>query len=266
MAPAALVTWLAVLQTQFPMIGMKLPDKTQEYGVQAMKRQEAILESSKRLTERLLGTIGETAGRTVYEALDAYSAYIGEKYKDKPSNRPQQLSITLLKKHTDDFGLNKLDADRIETWLAYWCRRPASKDTAKPGGSVLAFTTCRNVLIVMRQFLRWLSRSTQFDWTLPSGFVFPRCKIVKIAADRVKKRRHFTLDELKFIWKYAKPWERALILLALNCGFSKAEIATLQPSEVVQGKGTPSSNGTGGRPTFTANGCCGRKPWKRWTT
>ena len=187
MAPAALVTWLAVLQTQFPMIGLKLPDKTHEYGVQAMKRQEAILESSKRLTERLLGMVGETAGRTVYEALDAYSVYIAEKYKDKSSNRPQQLSITLLRGHTDDFGLNKLDADKVETWLAYWCRRPASKDTAKPGGSILAFTTCRNVLIVMRQFLRWLSRSTQFDWMLPSGFVFPRCKIVKVAADRVKK-------------------------------------------------------------------------------
>src|SRR5207249_978591 len=76
MHPAALATWLAVLQTQFPMIGLKLPDTTQEQGVQGMKRQEAILESSKRLTERLLGTLGETAGRTVHEALDAYSAYI----------------------------------------------------------------------------------------------------------------------------------------------------------------------------------------------
>ncbi|HKI35737.1 MAG TPA: hypothetical protein VKA46_28030 [Gemmataceae bacterium] len=235
MHPAALATWLAVLQTQFPTIGLKLPDTTQEQGVQGMKRREAILESSRRLTERLLGALGEAARTTVYEALDAYSAYLGEKYKEKPSNRPQQLSITLLKQHTDDFGLNKLDADRIETWLAYWCRRPASKDTAKPGGSTLAFTTCRNVLIVMRQFLRWLSRSPQFDWTLPGGFVFPRCQIVKVAADRVKKRRHFTLDELKTIWQYAKPWERALILLALNCGFSKAEIATLQPSEIVQG-------------------------------
>jgi hypothetical protein len=72
---------------------------------------------------------------------------------------------------------------------------------------------------------------------LPGGFVFPRCKIQKVAADGVKKhrRRHWTVDELKAIWQQAKPWERALILLALNCGFSKAEIATLQPCEIVKG-------------------------------
>ena len=52
----------------------------------------------------------------------------------------------------------------------------------------------------------------------------------------MKKRRHFKLDELKTIWEYAKPWDRALILLALNCGFSKAEIATLQPGEIIEGK------------------------------
>ena len=83
-------------------------------------------------------------------------------------------------------------------------------------------------------------------------------------ADMVKKRkhRHFTLDELKTIWKYAKPWERALILLALNCGFSKAEIASLQPCEVVKGTKHTFIRGSTARPTCTANGCCGPKRWK----
>jgi integrase len=89
---------------------------------------------------------------------------------------------------------------------------------------------------VLRQFIRGLNRSQNFDWNLPPSFAFPRCKIATTPQDRVKKRRHFTLDELETIWRYAKPWERALILLALNCGFSKREIATLQQGEVVKGK------------------------------
>lgn len=52
----------------------------------------------------------------------------------------------------------------------------------------------------------------------------------------MKKRRHFKLAELRTIWLHAKPWDRALILLALNCGFSKREIAILQAGEIVKGK------------------------------
>src|SRR5208337_2047894 len=95
-----------------------------------------------------------------------------------------------------------------------------------------------NSLIVLRQFLRWASRSKAFDWTLPGGYIFPRCKIEHgLASDKIKKhkRRFWTVEELTTIYKYAKPWERALILLALNCGFSKAEIATLLPCEIVKG-------------------------------
>jgi integrase len=228
-SPTAAATWLAILQGYYPMIGLRLPDKVQEEAVAGLQRQSEGIDQSRRIAEHVLAVLGQPAGQHLHEALDAYSAFIGEKYKDKPSNRPQQTAITLLKKHAEDFPLSKLDADRVETWLAYWCRRPAGYDTTRP----LALTTCRNTLIVLRQFLRWLSRSPAFDWQVPGGFSFPRCKIAKTPADRLKKRGHFNLGELKIIWEYAKPWERALILLALNCGFSKREIATLQPEEIV---------------------------------
>jgi integrase len=233
---AGAAMWLTVLQTQFPMIGLKLPDKVREEGVAGLKDNVARWDFYKRLDEAALNALGETAGQAVREALDAYSAYLKEKYRDK--DRPLQLSVRLLRQHVEDFALNKLDADRIDTWSAYWCRRPASKDTKKEAGTPLAYTTCRNALIVLRHFLRWLSRSPAFDWTLPGGYVFSRCKIAKVATDRAKKhrRRHWTPDELRIIWTYAKPWDRALILLALNCGFSKAEIATLQPCEIIKGK------------------------------
>lgn len=219
------VAWLARLQADFPIVPLRL-DRPDVYldGVGGMRQ---IIE----VKQEMLATLKEPAStQTLHQALDAYRDYVGERYADKPSKRPQQMSIALLKQHAEDHLLDKLDADRIETWQAYWYRRPASKNS----GRALALTTCRNTLIVMRQFLRWLSRSQAFAWTLPAAFTFPRCKIAKLAPDRVKKRRHFKLAELKLIWQYAKPWDRAMILLALNCGFSKREIATLQPGEIVK--------------------------------
>jgi hypothetical protein len=72
---------------------------------------------------------------------------------------------------------------------------------------------------------------------LPRAFEFPRVRIKKLPSDRVKKRRIFKRSELALLWRYALPWDRALMTLALNCGFSKAEISTLQTAEVVEVKG-----------------------------
>src|SRR5262249_7140511 len=49
----------------------------------------------------------------------------------------------------------------------------------------------------------------------------------------------YTADELAILYEYATPWQRALMLLALNCGFGQAEVATLQLSEVHLGRRHP---------------------------
>jgi hypothetical protein len=72
---------------------------------------------------------------------------------------------------------------------------------------------------------------------MPRHFAFPRCRILRHQAERVKRRQYFLRSELKILWQYAKPWERALMTLALNCGFGKRELATLQSGEVVRRKG-----------------------------
>ena len=47
----------------------------------------------------------------------------------------------------------------------------------------------------------------------------------------------FALDELRLLMKYAQPFDRLLLLLALNCGFGRAEIASLLVGEVELFKG-----------------------------
>ncbi|HJT78600.1 MAG TPA: hypothetical protein VJ739_15450, partial [Gemmataceae bacterium] len=158
------VAWLGTLQRDFPVIPLQLADPDfYSAGVNGIR---AVIE----VKQGLLSTLKEPlTTKTVHQGLDAYSAYLGEKQKGKPSLRPQQRAVALLKKHVDDLNLGALDADRIDTWLASWCRRPE-----RESGERLAFDTCDNTLVVLRQFLRWLSRSPQFDWTLPPGYMFPR--------------------------------------------------------------------------------------------
>jgi hypothetical protein len=238
-AGAALL-WLAAVQQRYPVVNLRLPEETAAAGVPEIQGRVAGLESQRSRLENRLGletaalkaggVSVPTAVETLHTALDAYRAHLEQTHKGKPSLRPQLTSLTLIKRHHAETGLGLLDADAIDRWLAYWCRRPTGQS-----GKTCARDTCRNALIVSRQFLRWLSRSSRFSWVLPAGYVFPRCKLEWTEAERAPRRLSWTVEELKRLWQYAKPWDRALMLLALNAGFSKREIATLQVSEIVVG-------------------------------
>jgi hypothetical protein len=222
--PGGDLHFLTIMRQWYPVIPLKLPGDGAQAGVEEV-------EASRKLHDMALA--GVQAGASLHQALDAYRDYITEKYKDKPSLHPQLTSLSLVKRHQADAGLAGLDADAIEQMLAYWSRRPLGES-----GKALALTTCRNAGTVTRQFLRWLSRSPRFDWTLPGGFTFPRSRLTVLPADNAAriKRKHFKVGELKILWQYATPWERALVCLALNAGFANREVATLQTAEIVRGK------------------------------
>jgi integrase len=55
--------------------------------------------------------------------------------------------------------------------------------------------------------------------------------------EHIPTRKYFKLSELAIVWKYAFSWQRAVILLALNCGFANKELATLQYGEIITKKG-----------------------------
>lgn len=176
--------------------------------------------------------LGRSYGGMLHATLDAYTSHLAKKCEPDQA-RTQANLVKLLKSQLEDQSLTLMTADRIEAVLWFFANRPASKHDGQP----LAFYTCRNVLITFRAFLRWLNRSESYGWELPRAFMFPRMRIKKLPAERVKKRRIFKRSELILLWRYALPWDRALMTLALNCGFSKAEISTLQTAEVMKVKG-----------------------------
>jgi integrase len=217
--------YLADLQQLFPFLSLRFDDHAANARAQATAarwRQEG---------EELLNTasiIRKESSGTLHEALDAYAAYLTDYYAGKSNQRPQLRLANLLKTTHPDLPLDRLTADALDKWLALWNKRP----TGKKG--TLARATCRNAQIALRAFVRWLSRSEAFKWEIPRGYSWPRGRIDKLPADRKKQRLYFKRSELQAIWELSHPWDRALILLALNCGFSKREIATLRKDEIVK--------------------------------
>ena len=95
---------------------------------------------------------------------------------------------------------------------------------------------CGNYLGTLIRFLKWLDRSSGFDWNKPFAFGEADTRIRRLPRDHAEKGLEqaptFSLEELRLLMRYAQPFERLLLLLGLNCGFGRAEIATLLVGEV----------------------------------
>lgn len=127
----------------------------------------------------------------------------------------------------DQFGLAGLDA-----MLNYWRHRPQGKR-----GRQVAPDTARDMIERVRHLVKWLNRSPQFRWHRPDAWEDTPVRIGLTHEEKSRKLsptqvETYTVDELCTLYEYATPWERALMLLALNCGFGRGEIESLKTQEI----------------------------------
>src|ERR1700675_694919 len=102
-----------------------------------------------------------------------------------PKRKKQGERAVRLKRHHPDFPLYDLTGKKIEEILFYWGKRPLDANEKR-----YSRDTCKNQLILIRAFLRWLHRS-EMPWKLPPDYLFPRSKIEWLASEvsgEVKKR------------------------------------------------------------------------------
>jgi hypothetical protein len=90
----------------------------------------------------------------------------------------------------------------------------------------------------LRHFLRWLNKSPEFAWKWPAELNLDPVRIPlapqeKSAMARSAQVQTYNFDELGVLWEYATAFQRLLMLLALNCGFGRAEVSSLEMSEVL---------------------------------
>ncbi len=178
----------------------------------------------------------DIGGPTLHEALRDHIAWLKQEYADDDGNltawgnvRVKHVEV-LVERHKN-IPLKQLDHEQLEGMIRYWRQRPPRKGTTQP----IAKQSAEHQIAAIRSFVRWLSRSTKYPWRKPDSFDEIRSRVGSRVDDvrrQVTPEDIFTLDELVLLNRYATPFERLLLLLGINCGFGRAETASLTVGEL----------------------------------
>jgi uncharacterized protein YerC len=228
------LAWFKTLQEDFGMIRIRLDE---EQAGQVDRAQPSVKAKADRYARLATPTV-VTSNQTLHAALDAYIAYLPTKYMT-PDGKPTlfatvcQKQLETMKEAARDTSLAAFGQDEIDAIADYWNNRPLSKKSGKP----IKPETVKNMIKRLNGFIKWLHRSSAFTWRKPEDYESARINIRVTQAERAKKVNTtqvdtYSAEELATLWRYASPRERLYMVLALNCGFGQAEIASLQREEV----------------------------------
>lgn len=162
---------------------------------------------------------------TLHEALRAWGDHL--KGLSDPSGHFKKCGegVQRFLDHHADVPLADLGEAETMNLLRYWANRPVGKR------GPLSLASCQWHLKRMREFFRWLSRSS-FGWRKPADFGEWRVSIRDTADDYSLEHPTFTVEELAKLYQCASPLVRSWILLGLNCGFKFAEISSLTRNDL----------------------------------
>jgi integrase len=226
--------WLERLQNDITVIKVELLDETaQEHSEEFLQKQgQQLLDRGRRLLHQRAG------GETLRAALDAYSRWIASKYLDVAKQPTawagtQSHQVAFLSRHLPDCPLSAFDAQRVEELIEVLRLRPSGAD-----GQPVSVAWTQNCIKQFRHFLRWLNKAPEFAWKRPADLELSPVRIPLTAQEQSARARSlqvetYTRAELQTLWQNASPFQRLLLLLALNCGFGRAEIASLEVAEVL---------------------------------
>ena len=230
---AHIIEWLDELRQDIDVIKIELSDaevRSRSDEVQKHHGQQ-LLERGRRLLTAQVG------GETLHGAFTAYCRWIDATYLDVQKTPTlwsgmQKRQVRFLITHFPDRPLATLDTLEIERLIEILRLRPLLQD-----GKPASVSWTRNCLKQFRHFLRWLNKAPEFAWKRPVDLDFMQVRIPttpgeKAATMRSSQVQTYSVEELKVLWENATPLQRILMLLALNCGFGRAEIASLEAVDV----------------------------------
>ncbi len=175
---------------------------------------------------------------SLHRAMRVYQQHLQHEYHRPELNqisawgKTQIRQVNTLLQHHSDQLLSRLDAQAVDELFRYWRRRPCKIGTQVP----MRPKSVGNYIKTLKSFFRWLHKSPDYDWRKPADFEEIDTRVRVLTSDHARKSLDqvdvFTRDELRLLMQYGQPFERMLVLLALNCGFGRAEIASLLVGEV----------------------------------
>ena len=180
----------------------------------------------------------DLVGATFHEAISAYASYMRDQ-RDKEFNRKEAEHAKRLQRAVADVDLGEVGYSKMEQLRDYWASRPETRlSNGKPAGRPISIETVKNHLATARRFVTWLDRSDRFDWELPRhGLDALRInpQRLKTAGEVAAGRRGvsvFNEKQLTAVYGHATDFERLLILLGLNAGWSHADIISFRWDDI----------------------------------
>jgi integrase len=231
---SAIGDWLDQLQNDITVIKIELQNTVAEKHADEYLQKEGqrLMAMGRRMLHKKAG------GETLHAALSEYAKWIETKYLDTERRvtqwgRTQGRQIAFLRKILPECPLAGLDVHRIEEMLDVLRLRPLGEN-----GRSVSVAWTKNVIKQFRHFLSWLNRSQDFAWKRPSDLEIGLIRIPLTPNEKGRSARAvqvetYTRDELKTLWQYATPFQRLLMLISLNCGFGKSEVASLEMSDIL---------------------------------
>lgn len=246
--PHEIAVWLASLRTYFPMIQVQFTDPSKadegnqafiEAGKAMTEKEEARHREEMREIKKIVTPFGGkvTTRETLHDALDAYKTWIEKTFVDiegrtTQTGKKQGERVKRIKRYVQDMPISDFGTHEIEAIIEFWRTRPKKPKTLKkPTNGVYAFTLCKHTIRLVKHFVRWLHKEKSFPWKKPVDLDIDRIKIVPDAETKYKVET-YSKEELAILWQHASYFERQLLLLSLNCGFSISEIGSLDWKEV----------------------------------
>ena len=230
---ATIGQWLYQLRRDVPSIHIELRDLVKN----AAAEQEIHDDGQKLIEEGRRRIQQKGKSETLHTALAAYCKALAATRKGldgrvNANGNTQIRQVEFVQKHLADCRLDELTGNQIDAFQEILRQRPLTK-----AGTRSSVRSTKNYLKQFRSFLRWLHKTDEFEWALPTRFEFGALAIPETSAEKSKQLRTarvltYTEKELEILWAYATPMQRLLLLLGLNCGFGAKEIATLEMDDV----------------------------------
>lgn len=185
---------------------------------------------------RLLSRSDAGPGPTLHETMNQHITWIEQEYQHPemgvtPWGRKRMGQVKSLISHHKDMALASLDRRAVEEMIQHWRQRPKKMNADHR----ITKKSAENYITALKGFFDWLHTAPQYKWREPEDMGRINIRVVTLESDRrtqITPEELFTLDELTLLYKYGTPLDRLLILLGLNCGFGRAESASLLVGEV----------------------------------
>jgi len=181
------------------------------------------------------------AAQRLHAAIDAFAAHVrATKVEEgKPTQHAGRVcgQLKTIKEHQPDMPLADFGLEVIDGLIAHWRGLPQVKVARTGRTQRCSSETAKNHIKRVREFVRWLHKAKDWAWRKPEDYEVLPARVADdydrddetLNSEQVKT---YSIDELAKLWEYGSPLERLYMVLALNCGFGAAEVATLKVKQV----------------------------------